>query len=336
MKKQRIDPLWGQAFRPAAELQPGATPQFFIPGCAGPVWPRWGSRVIRLAAILTALSVCGPVFAQEDQPQPNQRQRRREQVTPAPWPPLRLPDGQPDISGYWDPAIGGTYSLTNPSRGGVGLQDQLGIPRKKNPSRIIDPADGEIPYLPWAREKQKYIAANINEPVKEEFIDPQARCLPDGPIRATFWHTVHILQYPGYVIFNYEGNHPHRIVPLDGRPALGDSIKLWMGDSRGHWEGNTLVIDVRNNNSKSRLSNVGDFASENLHIVERYTFLDGKSMRYEARMDDPAVYTRPWTIASDFHRTHTDPTYEQWEEACHEGERNVDDSLDLSRAATAK
>ncbi len=258
---------------------------------------------------------------------------RREKVTPAPWPPERLSDGQPDISGYWDPAIGGTYSLTNPSRGGVGKQEQLGLARPKNPSRIVDPPDGQIPYQPWAREKQKYIEANINEPVKEEFIDPQARCLPDGPIRATFWHTVHILQYPNYVVFNYEGNHPHRIVPIDGRPALGDNIKLWMGDSRGHWEGYTLVIDVRNNNSKSRLSNEGDFASENLHIVERYTFIDGKTMKYEATLDDPKVYTRPWKIASDFHRTHTDNTYEQWEEACHEGEHNVEDSLDLSRAS---
>ena len=212
----------------------------------------------------------------------------------------------------------------------VGREEQLGVERKHNPSRVVDPADGQVPYQAWAREKQKYIQANINEPVKPEFIDPQARCLPDGPIRATFWHTVHILQYPGYVIFNYEGNHPHRIVPIDPRQPLGDGIKLWMGDSRGHWEGNTLVIEVRNNNSKSRLSNVGDFASEKLHIVERYTFLDGKSMKYEATLDDPPVYTRPWTIASDFHRVHTEPGYEQWEEACHEGERNVEDSLRLA------
>jgi hypothetical protein len=87
---------------------------------------------------------------------------------------------------------------------------------------------------------------------------------------------------------------------------------------------------VRNNNSKSRLSNVGDFAGEKLHIVERYTFLDDKSMKYEATLDDPSVYTRPWTIASGFHRVHTEPDYEQWEEACLEGERNVEDSLRLA------
>ena len=288
------------------------------------------SVMILPAAMGLLVLASAPVSAQRGEG------KGREKVTPAPWPPKHLSDGQPDVQGYWDPAIGGTFSLTNPSRGGVGKLDQLGEKRPQNPSRIVDPPDGQIPYQPWARAKQKYIEANITEPVKEEFIDPQARCLPDGPIRATFWHTVHLEQYPGYVVFNYEGNHPHRIVPLDARPPLGDSIKLWMGDSRGHWEGNTLVIDVRNNNSKSRLSNEGDFASENLHIVERYTFLDGQSMKYEATLDDPSVYTRPWKIASDFHRTHTDPTYEQWEEACHEGERNVEDSLRLRDTVKAE
>jgi hypothetical protein len=285
-------------------------------------------KIYVFAAVLTGVGLAlAPATAQRA------GGRQAEKVTPAPWPPEKLSDGQPDIQGYWDPSIGGTYSLTDPSRGGVGKEEQLGVERKHNPSRVIDPPDGQIPYLAWALEKQKYIQANINEPVKQEFIDPQARCLPDGPIRATFWHTVKILQYPGYVIFNYEGNHPHRIIPVDGRPPLGEDIKLWMGDSRGHWEGTTLIIDVRNNNSKSRLSNVGDFASEKLHIVERYTFVDGKSMKYQATLDDPSVYSRPWTIASDFHRTHTEPGYEQWEEACHEGEHNVEDSLRLADTA---
>jgi hypothetical protein len=240
----------------------------------------------------------------------------------------RTPDGQPNVEGYWDPQIGGTFSLTNPSRGGVGLQEDLGQEVKKTPSRVVDPPDGQIPYQPWAKTKQQYIQSNIKSPTKPEFIDTQARCLPGGPVRATFWHTVHILQYPGYVVFEYEGSHLFRIVPLDGRPHVGSSVKLWMGDSRGHWEGNTLVIDVTSYNSKSRLCNVGDFASDQVHIVERYTFVDNKTLKYEATFDDPTVYTRPWTLASPFHRGHTkEHDYEQWEEACHEGERNVADSV---------
>jgi hypothetical protein len=234
----------------------------------------------------------------------------------------------PNIEGYWDPEIGGTFSLTNPSRGGVGLQEDLGQAVQKQPSRVVDPPDGQIPYLRWARIKQQYVQSNIKAPVKPEFIDTQARCLPGGPIRATFWHTVHILQYPGYVVFEYEGSHLFRIVPLDGRTHVSAGVKLWMGDSRGHWEGNTLVVDVTSYNGKSRLSNVGDFASDKAHIVERYTFVDNKTLKYEATIDDPSVYTRPWTLASPFHRGHVkERGYEQWEEACHEGERNVADSI---------
>jgi len=97
-----------------------------------------------------------------------------------------------------------------------------------------------------------------------------------------------------------------------------------MGDSRGHWEGTTLVVDLANNNSKGRLTREGDFASENLHIVERYTFLDGKNMHFESTFEDPTVYTRPWKIGADFIPKRTGPGYEQWEEACHEGERDAD------------
>ena len=127
------------------------------------------------------------------------------------------------------------------------------------------------------------------------------------------------------MVLIYDQNHPFRVIPLDGPPHPEQNIKLWMGDSRGHWERNTLVVDVTNNNSKSRLSNEGDFASDKLHIVERYTFLDANNMTYEATMDDPTVYTRPWTIRASMHRAHRkEPGYEQWENTCHEGERDAD------------
>jgi hypothetical protein len=115
----------------------------------------------------------------------------------------------------------------------------------------------------------------------------------------------------------------YRIVPLDGRPHPSQNVKLWMGDSRGHWEGNTLVVDVMNNNLKSRFSTEGDFASDKAHIVERYTFLDANTMVYRATIEDPTVYTRPWTIQARMIRIHTkEPDYEVWEDACHEGEKH--------------
>ena len=127
-----------------------------------------------------------------------------------------------------------------------------------------------------------------------------------------------------------------RIIPLDGRPHVGENLKLWMGDSRGHWEGTTLVVDVTNNNSKGRLSRAGDFASDKVHVTERFQFLDQNRVKYSAVFDDPTVYTRPWTFGFDLKRGNfggegnptSDPNYEQWEEACHEGMHyDVDASL---------
>lgn len=257
---------------------------------------------------------------------------RKPAASPAPWTPARLADGQPDVQGFWTAEIGGTYSLVNPRRGGGRLREQLlereGAAPAAKPSRIVDPPDGQVPYQSWARAKQQDIQAHIDTPTRQEYIDPQARCLPDGPMRSNLQTTVQILQSPGYVVLVYEQFHPFRIIPLDGHPHLGRDIELWMGDSRGHWEGNTLVVDVSNNNSKSRLDTEGDFASDKIHLTERFTFTSAKTMDYQATIEDPSVYTRPWTIAARMQRAHAnDPNYEVWEDACHEGERNADDSF---------
>jgi hypothetical protein len=111
-------------------------------------------------------------------------------------------------------------------------------------------------------------------------------------------------------------------VPLDGRPHLPENIKLFMGDSRGRWEGNTLVVDVTNNNDKTWLDVIGSFHSDALHLVERFTVVDVKTINYEATIEDPKVYTRPWKLALVLERTNQEG-FELWEEACHEGERDV-------------
>jgi hypothetical protein len=250
--------------------------------------------------------------------------------TAAPWVPSRLPDGQPDVQGFWSAEVSGTYSLLNPRKGGIRLQEQLlekaGKKAPTKPTRIVDPPDGQVPYQPWARAKQQEIQANIDNPTAQRHIDPQARCLPNGPLRSPLWSTYEIMQSPGYLVFSYETTHMYRIVALDGRPHPSQNVKLWMGDSRGHWEGNTLVVDVMNMNLKSRFSTEGDFASDNAHIVERYTFLDAKTMEYRATIEDPTVYTRPLTIQARMIRIHTkDPDYEVWEDACHEGEKHADE-----------
>ena len=112
----------------------------------------------------------------------------------------------------------------------------------------------------------------------------------------------------------YEWAHAYRTIPLDGRPHLAGNIKLYNGDSRGHWEGNTLVVDVTNFNDKVFLDSHGSFYSEALHVVERWTLVDANTLKYEATLEDPTVFTRPWTIAFTLDRN-TQPGYEFLEEA---------------------
>ncbi len=151
---------------------------------------------------------------------------------------------------------------------------------------MIDPADGQIPYLPAARARQREIARHAEHPTKPEHIDPQTRCLP-GAVPRSFFHSENrIVQPPGYVVFLTQNNHASRIIPLDGRPFLSDDVKLWMGDSRGRWEGNTLVIEVRNQNAKGRFDMVGNFATDRVRIVERWTIVDANTLDYRATFEE--------------------------------------------------
>jgi hypothetical protein len=97
-----------------------------------------------------------------------------------------------------------------------------------------------------------------------------------------------------------------------------------MGDSRGHWEGTTLIVDVTNQNGKGRLDMVGNFSSDSVHVVERFAFVDAGTLDYRATIEDPTVYTRPWTIAAKFVRGRRGQGVEYWEDACHEGERSAE------------
>jgi len=246
------------------------------------------------------------------------------------WVPKRLADGQPDVQGFYRPEISGTYSLERPRRG-IGLQDQGAYEKRKadndlSKSRIVDPPDRRVPYQPWARDKQQAIEAAAFKWTQPEHIDPQARCVPGGVTRTIFWtQDFEIRQYPGYVVFLEDGNHTSRVIPLDGRPHVSENIKLWMADSRGHWEGTTLVVDVTSDNAKHRLSNEGDFSSDKVRIVEKYIFTGPNSFRLEQRYEDPSVYTTPWTLASEFTRAHAkEPNYELWFNECHEGEHDVE------------
>jgi hypothetical protein len=244
-----------------------------------------------------------------------------------PWTPARTADGQPDVQGYWVAANQGTFDLADPKTGGGRLDEILqgrnGTKPPPKPSRIVDPPNGQIPYQPWAAAKKKNIADHIDDPTLPEHVDTQARCLPGGVPRPMFFGQYRIVQAPGYVFILHEGYHNYRVIPLDGRPHVGPHTKLWMGDSRGHWEGNTLVVDVTNLNAKARLDMIGDFASDAVHVVERFEFVDAATFNYEVTIEDPTVYTRPWKLAAKMVHARQQK-YEMWEDACHEGEQSAD------------
>lgn len=220
------------------------------------------------------------------------------QIAEGKWTGPRLADGQPDVEGHWSNTVANHNNWTDPQGGTPGdpngARQSRGPREQRAPSRVSDPADGQVPFQPWARARQQEFLANFHNPTKPEYIEPLARCAPAGVPKSFIWHGYEIRQYPGYVLFLF--NSGTRIIHLDGKPHLPAAIKLWNADSRGHWEGNTLVVDVANNNGKALFGRTGEFASENVRVVERYVFApDRQRYNYVATFTDPDVYTRPWT-----------------------------------------
>jgi hypothetical protein len=243
--------------------------------------------------------------------------------------PPRTADGQPDMQGFWGNQ-GRRLSTYNIEEAADATHVLLSGVQTDAASLIVDPPDGKIPYQPWARAKRTEVFENHTNLTKWEYVDPHTRCFLSGVPRVFYQGAFQILQSPGYIVVLQEFNHGSRIIALDGRPHVGDGIKLWMGDSRGHWEGNTLVVDVTSNNDKTWFDVVGDFHSDALHIRERYTFVNPDTITYEATFEDPKVYTQPFKIALTFGRIvrgEEAKSYQLFEEACLEGERNTPDML---------
>ena len=272
--------------------------------------------------------------------------------------PPRTPDGQPDISGMYEPgwigqpaetAVGEAWRPPRPAGGrSVGPTDfgareaaetdstTAHIKQVRTPM-VIDPPDGKIPMQPWVAAKRKEIYENQH---KAAHLDPRVRCLQAGVPRANmpvYYNSYQILQKPGYVVIVYEWNHMTRLIPIDGRPHLDPRIRLAMGDSRGRWEGNTLVVETTNFNddtwvlghgaigegqpASSATSGHGIVHSPDLRVVERFTPVDGHIIRYEATIEDPKAFTRPFTVALDA-MVRGRPDHQLFEYACHEGNRD--------------
>ena len=278
---------------------------------------RVGRSVAVPAAVIAILSAA-PVHAVVQAPG----------VAETRWEPPRTPAGTPDIQGIW------TVRGEAGNHGGAQWSLEGSTPRlnlitgqmtQARASKIVDPPDGKIPYQPWAAEQAREHFVNHTYPTKPEYIDGRTRCYPSGVPRQVYsgGGGIQIVQTPEYVVMVNEWAHLYRIIPTDGRPHVGRDISLWMGDSRGHWEGHTLVVDVTNSNDRTWFDQVGNIHSDALHVVERFTFVDANTIDYRATLEDPKAYTRPWTIAFTMERI-TEPGYELLEMACHEGERTTE------------
>lgn len=247
---------------------------------------------MRNAAILITLTVAiaGPAAAQQ------RWETSFQPIASGAWPGARLADGQPDVQGHWSNTISNHSNWTDPQAGPPGEPSEAAKkPRtERAPSRVSDPVNGQVPYLPAARALQQDFEKNFADPTKPNYVEPLARCAPAGPTKSFIWHGYEIRQYPGYVLFLFDSGS--RIVRLDEKPPLPSAIKLWNGDSHGRWEGNTLAVHTTNTNGKSLFGRTGDFTSENVVIDERFIFdADGKRFNYVATFTDPTVYSRPWT-----------------------------------------
>jgi len=253
------------------------------------------------------------------------------------WNPPRTSDGQPDIQGYWTAralTAASTFAMYTLEGGHLFDKPQTvrGEPILEQWARaaeahtvIVDPPSGRIPYQPWALAKRQEHFEAHTHPTKPEHVDGRARChLPGVPRMMTSGES-QILQNPGYVVLMNEFTHATRIIPVDGRPHLNKNIRLWQGDSRGHWNGNTLVIETTNTSAKW-LDIVGNFHSDAVRVVEQFTFLGPDAIRYEATIEDPDVFTGPWTIGLVLRRN-KEPEFELWEDACIEGQPSLTDML---------
>ena len=202
----------------------------------------------------------------------------------------RTADGTPDLQGIWQ--------VRNTSAA-FDLEDHagaLGIPAGR--SVIVDPADGKIPYRPEALAKRQENFKN------RDSADTLNKCYMPGVPRITYLDfPFQIFQTPKYTLIAYEYIHIYRTIFTNGSPHI-DGLDFWLGDPRGHWDGDTLVVDVTNFNDQTWFDASGDYHSDKLHVVERYTRTGPDTLRYEATIEDPAMFTRPWKISLKIHPTY--------------------------------
>jgi hypothetical protein len=270
-----------------------------------------------------------------------------------PWQPGRTPDGQPDIQGTWlnfdatpfeapapaaprpaPPAGAAPAANINPA---PEFADHTHKVSERRKAMVIDPADGRVPVLKWAEDKRDYDLDHIPDAPEHE--TPWVRCITRGYPAAFFPagynNGYQIIQTPGYVVIVFEMIHETRIIPIDGRPKLGAAIQQWNGEPRGRWEGNTLVVESTNYNDKGSIGTSaatgrmrGIPQSAAMKIIERFTPTGPDTIDYKVTVDDPKVYSKPWTVQIPLNR---DETYQMFEYSCQEGNYAMANALSFGR-----
>jgi hypothetical protein len=247
-----------------------------------------GRRFIRASAIgiVLGLSV-GLASAQQ-----------RAAGGPAYTPP-KTPDSQPDLQGIW--------RVRNHAADDI--QDHSASPGMPAAKGVVE--GNEIPYRPEALEQKKRNFENSRTKDLLKSTDPLARCYMPGVPRITYlgW-PFQIFQTEKEIVILYEWTHVSRHIYLDPNEELLEGIDSWMGTSRGHWDGTSLVVDVTGQNDRTWFDAAGNFHSDAMRVIERYTPVDRNTLRYDATIEDPKVFSRPWKMSMLLHRQTEQPLLE--------------------------
>ena len=205
----------------------------------------------------------------------------------------RAADGHADLSGIWQ-AVGTAHWDLEPHTARPSPVVALGaVGAVPAGTGVIE--GGNIPYQPWALAKKKENAANSLT------LDPEVKCFLPGVPRATYMpFPFQIVQTPKFILIGYEFASASRLIYMDNHDEA--PVDSWMGWSQGRWEGDTLVVDVTGFNDKTWFDRAGNFHSEALHVVERYSRIGPDHIMYEATIEDPKVFTRPWKIGLPLYR----------------------------------
>lgn len=318
-------------------------------------------RILALCGIGIGLVVCStPQTAMAQQPAPK-----------AGWTQPKTPWGEPDLQGMWplnhlistpfqrQEKYGNRRFMTDEEyaaaqnsaearnkrfESGAIPQADSGQGVTRLTSLISDPPNGRFPALN-AKGKELYDKMHGSyKPGQTVFDSPEdfdtwdrciTRGLPVSMLPRNYNNGIRVVQSPGYVVILLEMAHEARIIPTDGRPFLDPSIKQYLGESRGRWEGNTLVVETKNFNGKPAMTNSGVPGSppltpstENMRFTERFTRTDDDTIEYQMTVEAPEILTSSWSAAFPWKR---DDKYEMFEYACHEGNTAIRGYIETSR-----